>query len=174
MAFTTQVQWTYCNTGSNSTREAIHATEQSFIVGVHVALHINPYYGKTSSEGLISHFKSVLSMGPTIIYNVPSRTSHDISPSVIYSIASNRNIASIKECMGNDRIKQYTDNGIVAWSENDDECHDARWGHGATRGAESHWVEYCSSSARSGEASVLTTLCASSLDEEDCICNVGE
>ncbi|KAL0389905.1 UNVERIFIED_CONTAM: 4-hydroxy-tetrahydrodipicolinate synthase, chloroplastic [Sesamum calycinum] len=36
------------NTGSNSTREAIHATEQGFAVGMHAALHINPYYGKTS------------------------------------------------------------------------------------------------------------------------------
>ncbi|GAB2222141.1 hypothetical protein Drorol1_Dr00013343 [Drosera rotundifolia] len=120
------------NTGSNSTREAIHATEQGFIVGMHAALHINPYYGKTSSEGLVSHFSNVLPMGPTIIYNVPSRTGQDISPSVIYSIASSPNLAGIKECTGNDRIKQYTDNDIVAWSGNDDECHDARWDHGAT------------------------------------------
>lgn len=44
------------NTGSNSTREAIHATEQGFAVGMHAALHINPYYGKTSHEGLLAHF----------------------------------------------------------------------------------------------------------------------
>jgi 4-hydroxy-tetrahydrodipicolinate synthase len=31
------------NTGSNSTREAVHATEQGFAVGMHAALHINPY-----------------------------------------------------------------------------------------------------------------------------------
>ncbi|GAB2293071.1 4-hydroxy-tetrahydrodipicolinate synthase, chloroplastic, variant 2 [Dionaea muscipula] len=120
------------NTGSNSTREAIHATEQGFIVGMHAALHINPYYGKTSSEGVLSHFNSVLSMGPTIIYNVPSRTGQDICPSVIYSVASNPNMAGVKECVGNDRIKQYTDDGIIAWSGNDNECHDARWGYGAT------------------------------------------
>jgi 4-hydroxy-tetrahydrodipicolinate synthase len=36
------------NTGSNSTGEAVHATEQGFAVGMHAALHINPYYGKTS------------------------------------------------------------------------------------------------------------------------------
>ncbi|KAG6411901.1 hypothetical protein SASPL_124554 [Salvia splendens] len=35
------------NTGSNSTREAIHATEQGFAVGMHAALHINPYYAKS-------------------------------------------------------------------------------------------------------------------------------
>ena len=31
------------NTGSNSTREAVHATEQGFAVGMHAALQINPY-----------------------------------------------------------------------------------------------------------------------------------
>ncbi|KAG0452944.1 hypothetical protein HPP92_025338 [Vanilla planifolia] len=120
------------NTGSNSTREAIHATEQGFAVGMHAALHINPYYGKTSLQGMISHFETVLSMGPTIIYNVPSRTGQDIPTSVVYQISENPNLAGVKECMGNDRIKEYVDGGIVIWSGNDDECHDARWGYGAT------------------------------------------
>ncbi|XP_061339636.1 4-hydroxy-tetrahydrodipicolinate synthase, chloroplastic [Gastrolobium bilobum] len=120
------------NTGSNSTREAIHATEQGFAVGMHAALHINPYYGKTSLDGMVSHFHCVLSMGPTIIYNVPSRTGQDIPPHVIQSLTESANLAGVKECVGNDRIKQYTGNGIVVWSGNDDQCHDARWGYGAT------------------------------------------
>lgn len=120
------------NTGSNSTREAIHASEQGFAVGMHAALHINPYYGKTSMDGLVAHFESVLSMGPTILYNVPGRTSQDIPPHVIMSVAENPNLAGVKECMGNARIKQYTDKEIVVWSGNDDECHDARWEFGAT------------------------------------------
>ncbi|KAK4595030.1 hypothetical protein RGQ29_018679 [Quercus rubra] len=120
------------NTGSNSTREAIHATEQGFAVGMHGALHINPYYGKTSKEGMVSHFESVLSMGPSIIYNVPSRTGQDIPPRVIHTIAQSAYLAGVKECVGNDRVKQYTDNGIVVWSGNDDECHDSRWSYGAT------------------------------------------
>ena len=62
------------NTGSNSTREALHATEQGFAVGMDAALQINPYYGKTSLDGLIAHFSAVLDEGPTIVYNVPSRT----------------------------------------------------------------------------------------------------
>nr|DAD33766.1 TPA_asm: hypothetical protein HUJ06_012617 [Nelumbo nucifera] len=120
------------NTGSNSTREAIHATEQGFAVGMHAALHINPYYGKTSLEGLVSHFEAVLSMGPTIVYNVPSRTGQDIPPSVIHTVSQSANMAGVKECVGNDRIKEYTDEGVVVWSGNDDQCHDARWGYGAT------------------------------------------
>eukprot|EP01018_Ginkgo_biloba_P017586 Gb_32040 [translate_table: standard] len=119
------------NTGSNSTREAIHATEQGFAVGMHAALQINPYYGKTSHEGLVLHFESVLSMGPTIIYNVPGRTGQDIPPSVIKRLAESLNFAGVKECVGNNRVKQYTDNDMAVWSGNDDECHDARWDCGA-------------------------------------------
>ncbi|KAM7275011.1 hypothetical protein ACFE04_016877 [Oxalis oulophora] len=120
------------NTGSNSTREAIHATEQGFAVGMHAALHINPYYGKTSIQGMISHFENVLPMGPTIIYNVPGRTGQDIPPHVIYSIAKSPNLAGVKECVGHDRVREYTDRGIVVWSGNDDQCHDSRWDHGGT------------------------------------------
>lgn len=120
------------NTGSNSTREAVHATEQGFSIGMHAALHINPYYGKTSTQGLISHFQSVLPMGPTIIYNVPSRTGQDIPPAVIRILAEIPFLAGVKECVGHDRVKEYSKNGIVVWSGNDDECHDSRWVYGAT------------------------------------------
>ena len=46
------------NTGSNATREAVHATCQGFAVGMDAALHINPYYGKTSADGLFHHFQA--------------------------------------------------------------------------------------------------------------------
>lgn len=46
------------NTGSNSTGEAVHATEQGFAVGMHAALQINPYYGKTSMAGLRAHLQA--------------------------------------------------------------------------------------------------------------------
>ncbi|KAH7692473.1 4-hydroxy-tetrahydrodipicolinate synthase DapA protein [Dioscorea alata] len=120
------------NAGSNSTREAIHATEQGFAVGMHAALHVNPYYGKTSMKGVVSHFEAILSMGPIIIYNVPSRTGQDIPPPLIHTISQYHNMAGVKECMGNERIQDYTDNGIVIWSGNDDQCHDARWVCGAS------------------------------------------
>jgi dihydrodipicolinate synthase/N-acetylneuraminate lyase len=58
------------NTGSNSTSEAIHATEQGFAVGMHASLQINPYYGKTSMAGLRKHLAAVIDEGPAIVYNV--------------------------------------------------------------------------------------------------------
>ena len=37
----------------------------------------------------------------------------------------------MKECEGNERIKGYSDKGIVCWTGNDDEAHDARYEAGA-------------------------------------------
>ena len=119
------------NTGSNSTREALHATEQGFAVGMHAALQINPYYGKTSKTGLLTHFNAVLGEGPAIIYNVPGRTGQDIPDDVVHQIASHPNFLGMKECTGNKRIKAYTSQGINCWTGNDDEAHEARHDAGA-------------------------------------------
>ncbi|KAL6756611.1 dihydrodipicolinate synthase [Haematococcus lacustris] len=119
------------NTGSNSTREALHATEQGFAVGMHAALQINPYYGKTSQAGLLTHFNAVLNEGPAIVYNVPGRTGQDIPDVVVHELAQHPNFLGMKECTGNKRIAGYTSRGITCWSGNDDEAHDARHGSGA-------------------------------------------
>jgi 4-hydroxy-tetrahydrodipicolinate synthase len=114
------------NTGSNNTYEAIRATEQGFAVGMDAALQINPYYGKTSPEGIIAHFGKVLDIGPCIIYNVPARTGQDVPPEIMESLAKNINLVGIKECMGTERIKYYETHGIACWSGNDDQSHDSR------------------------------------------------
>jgi 4-hydroxy-tetrahydrodipicolinate synthase len=109
------------NTGSNSTRKAIKITEQGFALGMDAALQINPYYGMTSSAGLIQHFNQVLALGPGIIYNAPGRTGQDISPDIIDALAGHQNFVGIKECAGNQRIAYYEQRGIACWSGNDDE-----------------------------------------------------
>jgi 4-hydroxy-tetrahydrodipicolinate synthase len=119
------------NTGSNSTREALHATEQGFAVGMHAALQINPYYGKTSVAGLRAHFNAVLEEGPAIVYNVPGRTAQDIPDDVILSLADHPNFLGVKECTGNPRIQAYGAKGVTCWSGNDDEAHAARHTAGA-------------------------------------------
>merc|ERR1719183_2219327 len=120
------------NTGSNSTKEAIHATEQGFAVGMHAALHINPYYGKTSKTGLLEHFRACLCEGPAIIYNVPGRTGQDITPEIMTQISGDQHFVGVKECMGFDRIKTLSEMGMSVWSGNDDECHKTRHEAGAT------------------------------------------
>lgn len=119
------------NTGSNSTGEALHATEQGFAVGMHAALQINPYYGKTSKQGLLTHFDALLNEGPAMVYNVPGRTGQDIPDDVILRISQHANLLGVKECTGNKRIAGHTSQGITTWGGNDDEAHDARHQHNA-------------------------------------------
>lgn len=114
------------NTGSNSTGEALHATEQGFAVGMHAALQINPYYGKTSVAGMRAHFNAVLSEGPAYVYNVPGRTGQDIPDELVCEMAQHSNFLGMKECTGNKRIAAHSAKGVLCWSGNDDEAHDAR------------------------------------------------
>lgn len=119
------------NTGSNNTREAVRATKNGFAMGMHAALLINPYYGKTSPLGVEKHITAALEIGPAFIYNVPGRTGQDIDPQVISNIAKHKNFIGVKECAGNDRINEYEKQGIPCWSGNDDECFDGRHQHGS-------------------------------------------
>ena len=117
------------NTGSNNTREAIRGTEHGFASGMHAALQINPYYGKTSPKGVEEHLRRGLDVGPVFIYNVEARTGQDIPPAIIESISSHDNFVGVKECGGNERIAHYEKQGIPCWSGNDDECFEGRHLH---------------------------------------------
>lgn len=114
------------NTGSNNTAEAIKATQHGFAAGMDATLQINPYYGRTSTAGVIDHLTRTLAIGPAFIYNVPGRTGQDLTPDIIETLAKHKNFIGVKECGGNERIAHYEKQGIACWSGNDDESHDGR------------------------------------------------
>ncbi len=119
------------NTGSNNTRESVKATKHALAMGMHAALLINPYYGKTSSIGVRKHIEAALDIGPAFIYNVPGRTGQDIDTDTIINLSQHDHFVGVKECAGNERIAEYEAQGIACWSGNDDECFEARHQHGA-------------------------------------------
>jgi len=119
------------NTGSNNTAEAIKATQHGFAAGMDATLQINPYYGRTSTAGVIEHLTRTLDIGPAFIYNVPGRTGQDLTPDIIEVLAKHENFIGVKECAGNERIAYYEQQGIACWSGNDDESHDGRHKHGS-------------------------------------------
>jgi 4-hydroxy-tetrahydrodipicolinate synthase len=86
-------------TGSNATQETIELTRHAKEAGADGALVITPYYNKPSQEGLYQHFKSVAEAVdiPMILYNVPSRTSIDMTAATVARCAQIDNIAGIKE-----------------------------------------------------------------------------
>jgi len=119
------------NTGSNNTRESVKATKHAFAMGMHAALLINPYYGKTSSLGVQKHIEAALDIGPAFIYNVPGRTGQDIDTDTMINLSQHDHFIGVKECAGNERIAEYEAQGIACWSGNDDESFEARHQHGA-------------------------------------------
>ncbi len=86
-------------TGSNSTSETIELTKHAKAAGADGALVITPYYNKPSQEGLYQHFKTVAEAVdiPIILYNVPSRTSIDMTAATVARCAEVDNIVGIKE-----------------------------------------------------------------------------
>ena len=114
------------NVGSNNTGEAVYASQQGFAVGMDAALHINPYYGKTSEQGVIRHLEEAMEHGPTFLYNVPGRTGQDIEPHIVEKFADHPHLVGVKECMGFDRIAHYAKKNILCWSGNDDDSFNTR------------------------------------------------
>ncbi|MDR2944394.1 MAG: 4-hydroxy-tetrahydrodipicolinate synthase [Methanosarcinales archaeon] len=89
-------------TGSNNTAEAIEFTKHAADAGAAAALVITPYYNKPTQSGLKAHFEKIADTVdiPLILYNVPSRTSVDMSVPTIAELAKHPNIVGIKEATG--------------------------------------------------------------------------
>ena len=88
--------------GSNSTSEAVQLTEKMTQAGVSGFLNVTPYYNKPSLSGLIAHYQACADVTdkPQILYNVPGRTSLDMTPDMIEQLAKIDNIIGIKEATG--------------------------------------------------------------------------
>lgn len=107
-------------TGSNDTRHAVTLSNDAKQLGVDGLLLTTPYYNKTTQKGLIEHYKFIAESVrglPIIIYNVPSRTSLNITPATAYELSKVENIVAIKEASGN--ISQVAEIATLCGSEFD-------------------------------------------------------
>jgi 4-hydroxy-tetrahydrodipicolinate synthase len=88
--------------GSNSTDEAIELAQHAKTVGADAALVVTPYYNRPSQEGLYAHYAALNDAVqlPILVYNVPARTSVDISNETLASRARLPNIVGIKDATG--------------------------------------------------------------------------
>jgi 4-hydroxy-tetrahydrodipicolinate synthase len=89
-------------TGANSTREAIDLSRAAKQVGADGLLQVTPYYNKPTQDGLYRHFKAVVDEVPlpTIVYNVPGRTSCDLLPDTVARLCDLPAIVGVKEATG--------------------------------------------------------------------------
>lgn len=85
--------------GSNSTAEAIELVRHAKTVGADAALVVTPYYNRPSQEGLYAHYRAINDAVqlPILVYNVPTRTSVDISNDVLVRLSKLPNVVGIKD-----------------------------------------------------------------------------
>jgi 4-hydroxy-tetrahydrodipicolinate synthase len=88
--------------GSNCTEEAIDLMRHAKAVGADAALVVTPYYNRPSQEGLYRHFAALNDAVelPILLYNVPSRTSVDMTNDTVARLAKLPNIVGIKDATG--------------------------------------------------------------------------
>lgn len=87
-------------TGSNSTAEAVSLTVHAEEAGADATLQVAPYYNKPNQSGMYAHFAAVAEATklPIIIYNIPGRTSKNVDPETILSLARDYgNIVGVKD-----------------------------------------------------------------------------
>ncbi len=113
-------------TGSNSTSEAIAATQKAAHLKLDGSLQVTPYYNKPPQEGLYQHFAAIAAAAPElplILYNVPGRTGCKLEPSTIAKLAEIPNIVAVKEATGDldqaSQIRAITDPEFVIYSGDD-------------------------------------------------------
>jgi 4-hydroxy-tetrahydrodipicolinate synthase len=89
--------------GGNNTHKVADLAAEVSALGVHGILSVAPYYNKPTQEGLFQHFKAIAesSAVPTVLYNVPGRTSSNIEPATVARLSKIPNIIGIKEASGN-------------------------------------------------------------------------
>lgn len=90
--------------GSNSTSEAIEATQKAAKLGLDGCLQVVPYYNKPPQEGLYNHFRAIAQSTPELpimLYNIPGRTGQNMLPETVARLAEIPNIVAVKEASGN-------------------------------------------------------------------------
>jgi 4-hydroxy-tetrahydrodipicolinate synthase len=90
--------------GGNNTQEVINMIRATSFEGIDAILSVCPYYNRPQQKGLYSHFKAIAGSSPVpvILYNVPGRTSVNLSAETTLKLANDfSNIIGIKEASGN-------------------------------------------------------------------------
>jgi len=90
--------------GGNNTQAIIDTIKDTDFSSIDAVLSVAPYYNKPTQEGLYEHYRNIASVCsvPMILYNVPGRTSSNISAATTVKLAKNvKNIIGIKEASGN-------------------------------------------------------------------------
>lgn len=89
--------------GGNNTQAVLETIKSTDFTGIDAVLSVSPYYNKPSQEGIVQHFKTIADACPVpiILYNVPGRTSSNLTAETTLRLSTLPNIIGIKEASGN-------------------------------------------------------------------------
>lgn len=90
--------------GSNNTAVAIANAHRAKEAGADAFLAVAPYYNKPTQAGLEAHYRAIASAHPDVpivLYNVPGRTSSNLSADTCLRLAEVDNVVAVKEASGN-------------------------------------------------------------------------
>jgi 4-hydroxy-tetrahydrodipicolinate synthase len=114
-------------TGNYNTAESIELSREAEKVGADALLLTVPYYNKPPQEGMYQHFKAIAESVslPCMLYNVPSRTSINMTSETTLRLSQVDNIVGVKEASSDlDQIQRIiggAPDGFRVWSGNDNE-----------------------------------------------------
>ncbi|CAL2076398.1 4-hydroxy-tetrahydrodipicolinate synthase [Tenacibaculum sp. 190524A05c] len=89
--------------GGNNTAAVVDEIKNTDLTSFDAILSVSPYYNKPTQEGIYQHFKAVAESTdkPIILYNVPGRTSSNMSSEVVVRLANDfDNVIAVKEAKG--------------------------------------------------------------------------
>lgn len=114
-------------TGTNNTDESVSFSEAAIGAGADGLLIVGPYYNKPSQAGFAAHVKTIAETAdaPIILYNVPGRTSFNISPETALHLAEDvPQVVGIKEASGEidqiDDLLAHRPDGFGVYSGDDE------------------------------------------------------
>ena len=114
-------------TRNNNTQESIVISQLAEKAGADGLLLTVPYYNKPPQQGLYEHFKIIAESVdvPCMLYNVPSRTSTNMTDETTTRLSHIENIVGVKEASSDMaqicRVIENSKPGFKVWSGNDDE-----------------------------------------------------
>ena len=113
--------------GGSDTVQVAALARQARAAGADAILVSSPPYNKPPQRGLVAHYRKVMDAAdlPTIIYNVPGRTSVNALPATIEEMCADERVIGVKEACGD--ISQIAElarriaDRVSIWSGNDDQ-----------------------------------------------------
>ncbi|OUJ74509.1 4-hydroxy-tetrahydrodipicolinate synthase [Hymenobacter crusticola] len=89
--------------GGNDTLGVEAQLRTTDLAGIAAILSVSPAYNKPSQQGIIQHFLRLADASPVpvMLYNVPGRTSSNMTADTTLRLAQHDNIIGIKEASGN-------------------------------------------------------------------------